>query len=112
MQTKTNLTGRVASIGNGIAKGIARIINNESDLDKIQPQDIMVAPQTDINYVPALELCIGLITEQGGRFCHAAIYSRENNLPCITGVEDARNKIPDGAEIILDTNSNTISLVD
>lgn len=112
MQTMTNLKGRVASIGNGVAKGIARIINNESDLDKIQPHDIMVAPQTDINYVPALELCIGLITEQGGRFCHAAIYSRENNLPCITGVEHARKNIPDGAEIILDTNSNTISLVD
>jgi phosphoenolpyruvate synthase/pyruvate phosphate dikinase len=110
MQTQFTLSGRVASIGDGITKGIARIINDESELDKIQSGDIMVAPQTDINFVPALELCVGLITEQGGRFCHAAIYSRENGLPCITDVENARNVIPDGAEIILDTNNNSISL--
>lgn len=110
MRTKIKLSGRVASIGEGITKGIARIINNETELDKIQPGDIMVAPQTDINFVPALELCVGLITEQGGRFCHAAIYSRENNLPCITDVDNARKQIPDGAVIILDTANNIISL--
>jgi phosphoenolpyruvate synthase/pyruvate phosphate dikinase len=108
MQTFT-LKGRVASIGDGIVKGIARIVNSESELDKIQPGDIMVAPQTDINFVPSLELCVGLVTEQGGRFCHAAIFSRENNLPCITDVENARTIIPDGMEIIVDTNSNSIS---
>jgi phosphohistidine swiveling domain-containing protein len=110
MQTTFTLSGRVASIGDGIVKGVARIINSEQELDNIQPGDIMVAPQTDINFVPALELCVGLITEQGGRFCHAAIFSRENNLPCITDVENARKIIPDGAEIILDTNTNSISL--
>mgnify|MGYP005824582155 CR=1 FL=1 len=110
MKANFSLTGRVASIGDGIVKGYARIINNEAELEKIQLGDIMVAPQTDINFVPALELCTGLITEQGGRFCHAAIYSRENNLPCITDVNNARKVIPDGAEIIIDTNSNSISL--
>jgi phosphohistidine swiveling domain-containing protein len=110
MKANFSLKGRVASIGDGIVKGYARIINNEAELEKIQLGDIMVAPQTDINFVPALELCTGLITEQGGRFCHAAIYSRENNLPCITDVNNARKVIPDGAEIIIDTNSNSISL--
>jgi len=110
METQFTLSGRVASIGEGFVKGIARIINNEAELDKIQLGDIMVAPQTDINFVPALELCAGLVTEQGGRFCHAAIYSRENDLPCITDVENALKIIPDGAEIILDTNNNSISL--
>lgn len=110
MQTNFKLTGRVASLGDGIVKGVARIISSESELDKIQSGDIMIAPQTDINYVPALELCVGLITEQGGRFCHAAIYSRENDLPCITDVENARGVIPDGAEIILDAKNNSISL--
>lgn len=109
MQTRLTFSGRVASIGEGITNGIARIINNESELDRIQPGDIMIAPQTDINFVPALELCVGLITEQGGRFCHAAIYSRENNLPCITDVENARKKIPDGVAIILDAANNIIS---
>jgi pyruvate,water dikinase len=110
MQTMFTLNGRVASIGDGVVKGIARIINNESELDKIQLGDIMVVPQTDINFVPALELCVGLITEQGGRFCHAAIYSRENNLSCITNVENAMSLIPDGILIVIDTNNNSISL--
>ncbi len=110
MKTKFTLAGRVASIGKGVAKGTARIINSEAELDKIQAGDIMVAPQTDINFVPALELCIGLITEEGGRFCHAAIYSRENSLPCITDVKNARKEIPDGALVILDTTNNRIEL--
>lgn len=110
MKTEFKLSGRVSSIGNGFVRGIARIINNEMELDKIKDGDILIAPQTDINFVPALELCVGLITEHGGRFCHAAIYSRENDLPCITDVKDARKIIPDGAEIIIDTNNNSISL--
>jgi pyruvate,water dikinase len=110
MEKKFTLSGRVASIGEGFVKGIARIINNEAELDKIQAGDIMIAAQTDINFVPAMEQCVGLVTEQGGRFCHAAIYSRENYLPCITDVENARQIITDGAEIILNTHKNTISL--
>lgn len=110
MGKQIKLSGRVASRGEGIVKGIARVIHNESELTKIQLGDIMVAPQTDINYAPSLELCVGLITEQGGRFCHAAIYSRENDLACITDVTDALSAIPDGTEIIMDTKNNIISL--
>lgn len=109
MENQFSLSGRVASIGDGIVKGIARIINNESELDKIQQGDIMVTAQTDINYVPALELCVGLITEVGGRFAHCSIYSRENNLACITDVENARSIITDGQTIVLNTKENTIT---
>lgn len=112
MKNKFILSGRVASIGDGVVKGTARIINNESELDNVQQGDIMITAQTDINYVPALEFCSGLITEQGGRFCHAAIYSRENSLPCITDVEDARGIITDGQIILLNARDNTITTAD
>lgn len=104
------LTGRVASIGPGAVKGPARVINSEADLDKIRPGDIMVTSQTDINYAPSMLLCAGIITETGGRFCHAAIFSRENDLPCITDVDGARELIPDGVTIVLDPKENRIAV--
>ncbi len=109
MGKEITLKGRVASKGDGQITGIARIINDASDLLKIQAGDIMVAPQTDINFVPSLSLCVGLITERGGRFCHAAIYSRENNLPCITNVTDARSQIIENVTITINTIHNTIT---
>lgn len=112
MEQQFTLSGRVASIGEGLVKGIARIINSESELDKIQQGDIMITGQTDINFVPALEVCTGLITEQGGRFCHAAIYSRENGLACITDVDGARTTIIDGQVILLNTKENKITIAE
>ena len=108
MKTIFRLSGRVACKGAGVVTGIARIIKNQSDLEKIQEGDIMVTLQTDINFVPVLELCSALITEKGGRFCHASIYSRENRLCCLTGVCDATTVINDGQMIRIDTLKNII----
>lgn len=99
-------SGRVAC--KGYATGIARIINTYDDLHKVQAGDILVTAQTDMNYTPFLQICSGLITEHGGRYCHASIYSRENNLPCIIAVENAREILIDGSVLILDAENNEI----
>ena len=98
------LSGRVACKGK--VEGIARIINSYEDLETVEKGDILVTAQTDMNYTPYLEGCIGLITESGGRYSHAAIYSRENNIPCITGVKGARELL--SGQIVLDAIKNEV----
>lgn len=100
------LSGRV--VCEGKVEGLARVINEYMDLEQVQSGDIIVAAQTDINYTPYLQQCAGLVTEIGGRYCHAGIYARENNLPCIVGVTDARKLLPNGVKIVLDADKNEI----
>jgi phosphohistidine swiveling domain-containing protein len=106
MNKLEKLSGRV--ICKGFVEGQARVINRYQDLDSVQKGDIIVTSQTDMNYVPFLLECGGLITERGGRYSHAAIFSRENDLTCITNVEEARSKIGDHNYIVLDANRNEI----
>ena len=107
-EEQIKLSGRV--VCSGKVEGIARIINSYEDLDNVKEGDILVAAQTDMNYTPYLEKSSGLITETGGRYCHAAIYARENNLTCIVGVLNAREIIIDNKPLILDGNVNEIYL--
>ncbi|MFH1406065.1 MAG: PEP-utilizing enzyme, partial [Nanoarchaeota archaeon] len=87
---------------------LTRIINEYKDLKSVQQGEILVTAQTDMNYTPYLQQCAGLITESGGRYSHAAIYARENNLPCITGVENARKLFSEGLALTLDADRNEI----
>ena len=109
MASEISLSGRVVS--RGVVVGLARVIGSYNDLETINEGDIMVAAQTDMNFTPYLEQCVGLITERGGRYCHAAIYSRENQIPCITGIKDARTLIEDGTRIELNADTNEVKYI-
>ena len=109
MTQNNRLTGRIAS--KGIVEGRACVINSYSDLAKVRAGDIVITAQTDMNYVPFLIGAGGLITETGGRTCHAAIYARENRLPCIVGVTDARTSLSGHSRIRLDGDNNEIVLL-
>lgn len=106
MNQKKVLSGRVACLGR--AEGLARLIHKPSDLRKVQPGDILVTNQTNINYVPFLIECVGLITETGGRYCHAAVFSRENRLPCIIDVTGVLAILSDGEHLVIDADNNMI----
>lgn len=106
IQKIERLSGRIACKGK--VEGLARIIQSYKDLEKIKEGDILVTAQTDMNYTPYLQQCVGLITEMGGRYCHASIYSRENNLPCITDVKDARKLLQDDSLTVLDADKNEV----
>jgi phosphoenolpyruvate synthase/pyruvate phosphate dikinase len=99
-------SGRVSCKGK--VEGPVRIIKDYNDLKRVKEGDILVTSQTDVNYVPYLQKSIGLITESGGRYAHASIYSRENNLPCITNVKGALEKLIDSTIVVLDANRNEI----
>ncbi len=96
-------TGRVLargkSVGGRIGVGVARVIRSAAELLSFRDGEVLVAPSTDPDWEPVLKRAAAVVTEQGGRTCHAAIVSRELGLPCVVGTGDATRAIRSGAEI-------------
>ncbi|MCS7206838.1 MAG: phosphoenolpyruvate synthase [Dehalococcoidia bacterium] len=83
----------------GVGSGPVRIVRSHAELSNVQPGDVLVAEMTTPDYVPAMKRAVAIVTEQGGRTCHAAIVSREMGLPCVVGAEGALVKLRDGQEV-------------
>jgi pyruvate,water dikinase len=77
----------------GMATGPVKIIYSPQEIDQIKKGDILVAPQTNPDYVPAMKKAVAIITEKGGRTSHAAIVSRELGIPAVVGAEAATKKL-------------------
>ena len=90
-------TGR--SIGQRIGQGKARIIRNVSEMSRIQPGDVLVSDMTDPDWEPVMKRASAIVTNRGGRTCHAAIIARELGIPAVVGCGDATAAIPDGADV-------------
>lgn len=104
---KVHTVGRILARGSGIgskaATGKAKICRNVVDAQKkIQPGDIMIAIGTDREFVPHMEKCAAIITEEGGITSHAAIVSLNIGIPVVVGVEGATSIIPDGETVTVD----------
>lgn len=87
------------SIGQRIGQGTARIIKDISEMDKVKPGDVLVADMTDPDWEPIMKRAAAIITNRGGRTCHAAIIARELGIPAVVGCGDATKIIHDGDEI-------------
>lgn len=83
----------------GVAIGPVKIVHSPQEISRILPGDILVAPQTNPDFVPAMRKAAAIITEHGGRTSHAAIVSRELGIPAIVGVDNALSLLKEG-EII------------
>ena len=91
------LEGR--SIGHRIGSGPVRIVESLSDMDKIQPGDVLVTDMTDPDWEPVMKRSSAIITNRGGRTCHAAIIARELGIPAIVGCGDATERLTHGQEV-------------
>jgi len=94
---KVLIEGR--SVGSKIATGPVRVIENVNDLGKLMPGEILVTDKTDPDWEPAMKKAAAIITNRGGRTCHAAIVSRELGLPAIVGCETATEVLKDGQKV-------------
>ncbi|MCL4397542.1 phosphoenolpyruvate synthase [Patescibacteria group bacterium] len=88
------LTGAPASPG--IKSGPAKVLKSAKEIDKIMPGDVLVATQTNPDYVPAMKKACAIVTDKGGRTSHAAIVSRELGIPCVVGTESATRLLKTG----------------
>jgi len=88
-------TGR--AIGQKIGAGPVRLVDDIADMDKVQPGDILVTDMTDPNWEPVMKRASAIVTNRGGRTCHAAIIARELGIPAVVGCGDATERLVDGA---------------
>lgn len=103
------ILGNIANRGK--VKGRARILSDYKDIYKVKKGDIIVATMTTPDYVFAMEKAAGFITDEGGITCHAAILSREFNVPCIVGTVNATKEIQDGQMIELDAYAGRVYIL-
>ncbi|HOI71862.1 MAG TPA: phosphoenolpyruvate synthase [Methanobacterium sp.] len=92
----------------GITSGKVKIIKNTDELDKIQKGDILTTVMTTPDMVPAMKRANGIITDEGGVTCHAAIISRELGIPCVVGTGDATKILKENSVVSLDGNKGLI----
>ncbi|NRB21620.1 phosphoenolpyruvate synthase, partial [Candidatus Dependentiae bacterium] len=99
------------SVGQKIASGVVRVIDSVNEIDQVQEGDILVTHMSDPDWVPAMRKVAGIITEQGGRTCHAAIVSRELGIPSIVGAHDAMKKLSSGQTITMDCSQGRTGFI-
>lgn len=87
------------SIGQRIGAGVARVIKDAREMERIQPGDVLVTDMTDPNWEPVMKRAAAIVTNRGGRTCHAAIIARELGVPAVVGCGDATRRIKDGRKI-------------
>jgi pyruvate,water dikinase len=90
-------TGR--AIGQKIGTGTVRVVKDASEMDRVQPGDVLVADMTDPNWEPVMKRAAAIVTNRGGRTCHAAIIARELGVPAVVGCGDATHALKDGAVV-------------
>jgi pyruvate, water dikinase len=100
LQTDSKSARRVLvhgkSVGAKIAQGTVRVIHSANELESFQQGEVLVAEMTDPDWEPVLQRAAAVITDQGGRTCHAAIVSRELGISCVVGCHDATHKLRTG----------------
>jgi len=96
LKQKGDVLVRGKAVGNRIGIGKVRVIHGAADLHRFQPGEVIVAEMTDPDWEPVLKRSAAVITDHGGRTCHAAIVSRELGIPCVVGTGNATEVLVDG----------------
>jgi pyruvate, water dikinase len=84
------------AIGQKIGTGPVRLVSHISEMDKVQPGDVLVTDMTDPNWEPVMKRASAIVTNRGGRTCHAAIIARELGIPAVVGCGEATEQLKDG----------------
>ncbi|WP_298207893.1 phosphoenolpyruvate synthase [Acidovorax sp.] len=84
------------AIGQKIGTGPVRLVHSITEMDKVQPGDVLVTDMTDPNWEPVMKRASAIVTNRGGRTCHAAIIARELGIPAVVGCGDATDLLKDG----------------
>jgi pyruvate,water dikinase len=102
VETRYRLKGKGAvlasgrAIGQKVGAGPVRLVHSTSEMDKVQPGDVLVTDMTDPNWEPVMKRASAIVTNRGGRTCHAAIIARELGIPAVVGCGSATESLKDG----------------
>ena len=103
------IQGSVASPGK--VRGVAKIVENESQLSKVEKGDILITYMTKPSFLPAMERAAAIVTNEGGVTCHAAIVSREMKKPCVIGIKVATQVFKDGDMVEVDADKGVVKKI-
>ena len=90
------------AVGSKIGQGIVNVIENAKDISKFKQGQVLVTDMTDPDWEPIMKIASAIVTNRGGRTCHAAIISRELGIPCVIGTGDGTSKISNGVDVTVD----------
>ncbi len=99
LKEKGNVIVTGQAVGTKIGQGIAHVIENTGDIHEFKKGEVLVTDMTDPDWEPIMKIAGAIVTNRGGRTCHAAIISRELGIPCVIGTADATEHIKTGMEI-------------
>lgn len=90
------------SVGSSIASGRAHVILDVTNIDEFKEGEVLITDMTDPDWAPIMKKARAIVTNRGGRTCHAAIISRELGVPCVVGCQFATERIPNGDIVTVD----------
>ncbi|SDU05264.1 phosphoenolpyruvate synthase [Pseudomonas pohangensis] len=99
------------AIGQRIGAGPVKIIHNVSEMDKVQPGDVLVSDMTDPDWEPVMKRASAIVTNRGGRTCHAAIIARELGIPAVVGCGNATTLLEDGQRVTVSCAEGDTGLI-
>ena len=99
LKNRSNVVTSGRSIGQKIGAGTAKVIRHVSEMNRVQAGDVLVSDMTDPDWEPVMKRASAIVTNRGGRTCHAAIIARELGIPAVVGCGDATEKITDGTDV-------------
>jgi pyruvate, water dikinase len=99
LKNRSGILSRGRSIGQKIGSGTAKVINSVDEMGRIQAGDVLVSDMTDPDWEPVMKRASAIVTNRGGRTCHAAIIARELGIPAVVGCGDATRTIVDGTDV-------------
>ncbi|MGQ7274536.1 phosphoenolpyruvate synthase [Marinobacter sp. V034] len=99
------------SIGHRIGKGPVRVVTSIQEMDRVQPGDVLVTDMTDPDWEPVMKRSSAIVTDRGGRTCHAAIIARELGIPAVVGCGDATDVLKEGQEVTVSCAEGDTGLI-
>jgi len=99
LKARSRVLAQGRSIGQRIGAGVARILKSPAEMDRVLPGDVLVADMTDPDWEPIMKRAAAVVTNRGGRTCHAAIIARELGIAAVVGCGDATTSVRDGEPV-------------
>lgn len=111
VKNKSNVVVQGRAIGQKVGQGAVRLISNISEMDKVKAGDVLVTDMTDPDWEPVMKRASAIVTNRGGRTCHAAIIARELGIPAVVGCGDATSVLQEGQEVTVSCAEGDTGLV-
>lgn len=111
LKGSSDVISRGRAIGQKIGTGTSKIIRSVQEMNRVQPGDVLISDMTDPDWEPVMKRAAAIITNRGGRTCHAAIIARELGIPAVVGCGDATETITDGIDVTVNCAEGDEGLV-